>query len=176
MSDYIINTSHAIPRIRNKKKKRGKGRRALKTTIILEVKSGSQTYGYEAVAEAIRGTFKGCSCQFLDHEFTALPLETWRKILNFSQIDKIKYIATKRDCDNFAIALSGECSLKFGINGVGIVIDIDGKHAYNVLLVEGKEGLEVAVVEPQTDGFVKIGDNLSGQEAYKGTKGWILFA
>ena len=157
-------------------KKDRQNRKKLKDSILSEIKKYEKTYNYNEVATATRVSFKAMNLQFLDGKFTALPLSVWNKILLFSQIDKIDYISVKRDCDNFAIALAGECSLKFGINGVGIVVDTAGRHAYNVLLVEGKEGLEVAIVEPQSDGFVQIGDKLSNAEAYTGKKGFILFA
>ena len=152
------------------------GKERLKKIILSEISSGLKTYDYKKVVESTRKTLPGLSFQFLDAKFTALPLSVWNKILLFSQVDKVDYIATTRDCDNFAIALAGECSLVFGVNGVGIVVDIAGKHAYNVLLVEGSEGLETVLVEPQTDGFCQIGDNLSNQEAYTGKKGYVIFA
>ena len=157
-------------------KKDRQNRRKLKTSILTEIKNQVKIYDYNTVATAARVNFKTMNLQFLDGKFTALPLALWNKILLYSQVDKVDYIAVKRDCDNFAIALAGDCSLKFGINGVGIVVDTAGRHAYNVLLVEGKEGLEIAIIEPQTDGYAQIGDKLSNAEAYTGKKGFILFA
>ena len=154
-------------------------RKKQRIQILNEISVHSHEVSYKQVIEAVHKVFpKTIQLQFLDGEFTALPFETWEKIIYFTSVDKAKYLTSKRDCDNFAIAFSGQCSLKFGINGVGIVVDISGKHAYNCILVKDNVDRElyVKIVEPQTDGFVKLGDNLSRQEAYVADKGWILFA
>lgn len=155
-----------------------KARKKLKVDILDRVSKESVSVGYKDVITAVQKVFPATiQLQFLDAEFTALPLQVWQKIIKFTNVNNVKYISSKRDCDNFAIGFAGQCSLRFGVNGAGIVVDISGKHAYNCILVkELGEDLVVKVLEPQTDGFVELGSSLSGQEAYVGTKGFILFA
>ena len=113
----------------------------------------------------------------LDREFTAVNLDVWRMILAWSNVDKYKYSSENRDCDNFAAALHGHVPLQLGVNGVGYVVDFSGGHAYSALLVaEPGEGLGLAVVEPQSDAFVAVGDQLTRHEMYKAERGFVIFA
>lgn len=147
--------------------------------VILEKVGGQYTkVTYQEVIEAVQAVFPATiQLQFLDADFTALPLKVWERIIKFTNVERAKYISSKRDCDNFAIAFAGQCSLKFAVNGAGIVVDISGKHAYNCILIKEKDQpLEVKLLEPQNDGFVQLKSNLSANESYVGEKGWILFA
>lgn len=112
----------------------------------------------------------------LDATFTALPMSTWQAILKWSDVDRVRYVASRRDCDNFALALSGQVSLRLAVNGCGVVVDYSGCHAYCCLLVADGDDLQVVLCEPQSDGLPKAGDTLSGHEAYKAEQGFILFA
>ncbi len=143
-----------------------------------QVKDAISMVSYDKVVAALRqSALKNLRPQFLDRNYTALPMEKWQEILEYSDVDRVQYVSELRDCDNFAIALAGQVALRFGVNGIGIVVDFSGRHAYNCLLVSTSDGgLEIKVVEPQSDGMPKVGDRLSGHEAYKAQNGWILFA
>ena len=113
---------------------------------------------------------------FLDRSYRILTLEAWETVLAWSKVDKFKYEAEHRDCDNFAMALAGRIPLEFAVNGIGFVCDFSGGHAYNaVLYYDDNKTVDIGIVEPQTDGFVVIGDNKSRSEAYKAEKGFVIF-
>ena len=96
-------------------------------------------------------------------------------ILEWSDVDKFEYRPESRDCDNFAIALTGQLGHRLGANGVGLIVDGSGNHAYACLLVSDPDGgIRVTLVEPQSDGTVRLGDRLGGHEAYKAEEGFIL--
>ena len=85
-----------------------------------------------------------------------MPWETWELILKYSNVDAGKYKAERYDCDDFAVALRAAVSRKLGLNSVGLVFDISGKHAYVALLVADPAGGPVFIVflEPQSDKVV----------------------
>ena len=132
---------------------------------------------YDEVIEAVKASpLSKLSVNVLDHKQHALPLQVWKEYLYLSDVDQYKYEADSRDCDNFALALTANSALKLNTNGIGFVADISGGHAYNCLLCHDNDTLSVQIVEPQTDGFVKIGEGISRNEIYKAEQGWILFA
>ena len=154
-----------------------------KAAIIKAVGKGIRKVPHNQVVDALQDAGLGqLRPVFLDKDYYALPLETWAEIIEWSDVDRIKYVAEKRDCDNFAVAFAGQVGLRFAVNGVGIVVDFSGKHAYNCLLVTGdKDGdgvddLSVVLLEPQSDRMPQVGDTMSGHEAYKAESGFILFA
>ena len=132
----------------------------------------------QAVFEALRTAGLGqLQPYLLDSEFTALPMEVWQEVLDWSDVDRVQYVAQTRDCDNFAIALAGQIGLRLKVNGCGVVVDYSGRHAYSVLLVAAPDGsVSAALLEPQSDRIVMVGDKMSGHEAYAANQGWILFA
>ena len=133
----------------------------------------------EQLVEAVRRSkFHALRPMLLDRTFTALPMALWMQILEWSDVDQIRYVSEKRDCDNFAIALAGQIALRLGANSCGIVADFSGGHAYNCIIVAdtAKGGCYVRLVEPQSDGLPQVGDKMSGHEAYAAERGWILFA
>ena len=131
------------------------------------------------VASALRDAGLGkLQPMLLDRTYTALPMATWASILAWSDVDRVQYVAERRDCDNFALALAGQVGLRLSVNGCGVVVDYSGQHAYCVLLVEdtARGGIYARLVEPQSDGLPQVGDSMSGHEAYKAERGVILFA
>lgn len=112
-----------------------------------------------------------------DGTLTSLPLETWEKVLDWSDIDRVRYVVDQRTCSNFAQGLAGQVALRCGVDGCGVVVDFSGGHAYCALLVHDKRGrVYILIVEPQTDGRPKVGTKLSGNEAYRAERGYVLFA
>ena len=143
------------------------------------IEKTAHTVTGDQVRKAVHeSAFMSLRPSLLDSKYTALPMETWLAILEWSDVDRVKYVAEKRDCDNFAIALAGQIGLRLGVNGCGIVVDYSGKHAYSCLIVHdtAKGGCYVQLVEPQSDRPVQVGDRLGRHEAYSASNGWILFA
>ena len=113
----------------------------------------------------------------IDRTYTALPMAVWLQVLEWSDVDRIEYVSEVRDCDNFAIALTGQIGLRLKVNGCGIVFDWSGKHAYNVLLVKdtAQGGIYAVVVEPQSDRIAQVGESKGPTEMYKADRGMIIF-
>ena len=76
------------------------------------------------------------------------------------------YMRSEWDCENFSFLFASLCRLKYGVS-VGIVLDIDAKHAYNLWVF--KNG-KVEIFEPQNDEFGVSGDHYSPN-----TKSRIVF-
>lgn len=93
--------------------------------------------------------------KFLDKKFKVLDLPTVKKFLAWDKTDKLKYIPEFRDCEDFAKIVSAHASEHFAVNSFGVVIDLSGKHAYNLVPYHTKRGLNVLVFEPQTDQPIK---------------------
>lgn len=103
-------------------------------------------------------------------EYRLVPVSVWRTILAWSDIDRYDYESSLRDCDDFAKGLWAQCPIRLLVNGIGLVLDWSGGHAYNILPTFKSEtpgDLILAFVEPQTDRWVAVGEELSGTEAYK---------
>jgi len=115
-------------------------------------------------------------CMTLDSSYWAISKKALKTYLKWSKIDKPDWLSDKRDCDNFAAALFGEVGLEFEVNALVLVWDFSGRHAYNAALVVDKQGkLEIVLIEPQTDGFVLAGDNMSASEAYALENGMAIY-
>ena len=128
-----------------------------------------------------KGPLRNLECWCLDSRYRVIDLPTWKDVLAWSAIDKYEYKDDVRDCDNFAMALSGRIPLTFRLNTIGMVIDFSGRHAYNAIITYAEDyttldDLIIGVIEPQTDGFVMIGDQLSTHEAYTAEDGIVLWA
>ena len=146
--------------------------------LIAEIDEELSMVSAQDIGRAVsRSGFAALQTRCFDEHYAALPMETWMKVLKWSDIDRIKYVASKRDCDNFAVGLAGQVSMRLGVNAVGIAMDFSGRHAYCVLIVKDTQqgGCYVRLAEPQSDGLPQVGDIMSGHEAYKATRGEILF-
>lgn len=103
----------------------------------------------------------------IDSRYRAVDIDTWRLIMDYSNVDKKKYKSEHFDCDNFAVCFAGEVAQKWELNGVGIVIDVSAKHAYNCLLVVDNDNyLRILSIEPQTDRIT----------SYVAEEGFVMFA
>lgn len=105
----------------------------------------------------------------LDGRYVALPIETWEMFLKYSGVDRLHYKSETLDCDDFAVILAGECKRKTQVNGIGIVVDFSGGHAYNMLLAYKGSKLFIITIEPQDDVLV-----LKHEGMYAGKQGFIL--
>ena len=97
--------------------------------------------------------------RMLDSEYLALSESDWAKLALETRTAQHDWKPETRDCDDFAFAFRGLAPLNYAINGVGMVIDISGKHAYNVVVVyvendDGTAEFDIKVIEPQDDMFV----------------------
>ena len=109
-----------------------------------------------------------------DRRFWATSREHWNEIIRETKVDKVRYIAERSDCDNFAIAFAGIAALKYGINTAGIVFDESGGHAYNIIcVIDEHKQITLELFEPQTD---RIVTKKLGTKPYTGQKGYVLFA
>lgn len=82
---------------------------------------------------------------FYDRKYISLPKEVWNDILQHIGIGEFNYKSEISDCDDFAFALRGRIPLELKVNGIGVVLDHSGGHAYNAILHH--EGIEF--IEPQ---------------------------
>lgn len=111
--------------------------------------------------------------KFWDNEYTALPIEVWKDILQYSGIDKYRYMLNRSDCDKFAMGLKAMVALKLKVNGVLLIADYKAGHAFCGLL-ESKNGewMDIPIVEPQTDRFI---DNPKENKMYQLVRGDVIF-
>ena len=116
------------------------------------VKRTERKVGAGEVIEAFnRSPLSRLQLMMVDRDYWVVPEPTWFDILNWSQVDRIKYRADRQDCDDFAKILNGEVARKFQLNSIGLVLDFSGGHAYSAVVVDDNGRLEVAAVEPQSD-------------------------
>ena len=148
-----------------------------KRDVVRAIKATKALITYDDLEAAFdRSPLSGLTFVGLDEDYVALPRETWEKVLEWSGVNEYKYKTDTRDCDNFAAALHGLIPLRLKVNTVGYVVDWSGGHAYNAVAVMEEAGpLTIRAVEPQTDGFVAVGDQASAHEAYAAEKGFVLW-
>lgn len=93
-----------------------------------------------------------------------------RRLVDRSVVDRAGYVRERRDCDDFARALIADMGWRHGLNACALVRDYSGGHAYVAAVVTGEGGeLEWLVIEPQTDGVVRI----DSAPAYSADRGII---
>ena len=89
----------------------------------------------------------------LDSEYRALSDENWQQVMNAADTSKKQYLPNYFDCDKFAFLFHSEVNALL-VNGVGLVLDFSGKHAFNVAIVSGDKPT-FKFIEPQTDGWIQ---------------------
>ena len=93
-----------------------------------------------------------------DRYYRAAPMEQWVTMLAKADEIAYTYVPEVRDCDDYAKYLAGFISMKYAVNGLGIVMDDPAEHSYNVVLVLQDDGSVVfEVVEPQLTGVTDPG-------------------
>lgn len=137
-------------------------RRAVKNTSVEVPASEFEAMVQSAVAN-VPGANPSLYTAFYDAVYWTVPKETWGMFLDWSRIDKFKYVEERRDCDDFAKALWGNAALHFKLNSMCLIVDFSGYHAYNGVLTSDGEFL---IIEPQTDDIVLAGTAMSASEAY----------
>ena len=113
-----------------------------------------------------KGIPYGMDILALDNKYLVTNQADMKKIIEWDWTDNRTYIAEKYDCDNFAFSFKAMVDRKFGVNNVGLVIDISAGHAYNIIVFN--DGT-VRLFEPQSDKWPRIGTNM-----YKFEEGKIL--
>ena len=96
----------------------------------------------------------GAKMTWLDNKYVAVSEKEFQKIIDWDWTDNKKYVAEKYDCDNFAFSFKARVDRKFHINTVGLVIDYDGGHAYNIIMFSNGTS---KIFEPQSDSWPKKG-------------------
>ena len=94
---------------------------------------------------------------WLDNKYVAVPQKEFQKIIDWDWTDNKRYVAEEYDCDNFAFSFKARVARKFHINTVGLEIDYEGGHAYNVIVFA--DGTS-KIFEPQSDRWPKKGSGM----------------
>ncbi|QJF12412.1 hypothetical protein PFV2_gp39 [Pyrobaculum filamentous virus 2] len=88
--------------------------------------------------------------QVLDNRYWVTTVDDFREIVSRDWTKHRRYIDDRFDCDNFALHFVARINAMYGLNSVGIVIDYDAAHAYNLAIVIDGGNLRKVVIEPQT--------------------------
>ena len=99
----------------------------------------------------------GAKMTWVDNKYVAVSEKEFQKIIDWDWTDNKKYVAEKYDCDNFAFSFKARVDRKFHINTVGLVIDYDGGHAYNIIIFSNGTS---KIFEPQSDSWPKKGSGM----------------
>lgn len=145
---------------------------------LRKVRAEIQKYEMVFDSSKVRTAFQkvlnnNISILLLDSKYWAASQEAWDLILQYNGVDTQKYVSDRYDCDDFAFSFKGAVSRKFAVNGVGLVIDFSGHHAYNCVLVHKDNDLSVEFIEPQNDQFVRK-DAANAKACYQLTSGIVL--
>lgn len=141
--------------------------------IRVIISATATQHGYLDVWKAVRKSASKLPISALDQKYWAVPTPVWKMILKETKINEYEYQSERADCDDFSKALAGICALRYGVNGIGVVVDISAGHAYNAILCNDDGKLHVKWVEPQTDEIVDLADTKDSM--YIGKRGRIHF-
>jgi len=111
----------------------------------------AEAYGAEIVEEAY----------FLDGQYWTASRRDFEQIRALDVIENLPYRPARFDCENYAFLFQTIVALVFGINTVGVVLDFEAGHAYNIIYTNGGN---LKLYEPQDGEYVQIGDSLDGDE------------
>jgi len=78
-----------------------------------------------------------------------------KRVLATTDIDKIKWVAEKMDCEKIAREFVDACAELGLTDAVGRIFAASGNHAFIVALVQDGEDVKVVFIEPQNDEFVE---------------------
>ena len=106
-----------------------------------------------------------------DDYYHCLPKDLWIEICQFTHTDRMRYIRDFFDCNNFADTLRGLVKAEFRLNGIGLVVNVGGKHAYNAVAAFDNGKLGIQFIEPQRDGIIVPGSSAP----YKMLSGFTIF-
>jgi hypothetical protein len=98
---------------------------------------------------------------FLDGEYWTSSLLDFEQIRALDVIESLPYRPARFDCENYAFLFQTIVALVFGINTVGVVLDFEAGHAYNIIYTNGGT---LKLYEPQDGKYVQVGDSLDSDE------------
>jgi len=84
----------------------------------------------------------------LDQVYYLTSEANFLNIVAWDWVDTYEYRKERFDCENFAFLFKAQVDLFFQLNQVGLVIDYNSGHAYNLVLYPNGK---VQVLEPQSD-------------------------
>lgn len=87
----------------------------------------------------------------LDQTYYLTNQANFLNIVAWDWIDTVKYQKEVFDCENFAISFKAQVDYIFNLNQVGLVIDYESRHAYNIVIFPNGK---VMLLEPQNDNLV----------------------
>jgi len=111
----------------------------------------SAKYGEELVEESY----------FLDGEYWTTTRSGFGQVAALDLIENLPYRPARFDCENYAFLFQTLTAFVFGVNTVGVVLDFEAGHAYN--MVYTNDG-SLRLYEPQDGTFVEVGDSLDADE------------
>ena len=137
--------------------------------------AGDTTITTEALDKLMKASkWKDFQPIYTDSSYVGLNRTEWNKVLAETNTRTLKYVPTVHDCDDFAFLARGVVPAVADVNGIAVVLDFSGKHAYNLVLVCEADGTRsVEAVEPQQDRFVRFSD--VGREPYSAVNGMALW-
>lgn len=91
--------------------------------------------------------------ELTDSTYKVVDREMLARILRETEVDAVKWRAEEEDCEDIARRFVQRC-VDLGINSVGRVLSVKGKHAFCVAIIADGHDLEVVFLEPQTDEIV----------------------
>ena len=124
----------------------------------LSILSPPEIKGHKAMSFGhVSKAIGGAKMTWLAQKYIAVPQKEFQKIIDWDWTDNKKYIAEKYDCDNFAFSFKARVDRRFHVNTVGLVIDYDAGHAYNIIVFA--DGTS-KIFEPQSDSWPKMGSKM----------------
>lgn len=107
----------------------------------------------------------------IDSRYYLTTPDDFSRIIEETIIDHRRYKRTKFDCENFAFGLQNVVAQRYGINSVGIVIDLSNSRGYNIVIYD--DGMS-EVFDPNNEMLVTTGRENTDHEAYEIESGLIL--
>ena len=105
----------------------------------------------------------------LDREYLVGSMARLKALLTESDTHKRRYESEIHDCDDFSKCLYAEMD-KWDWTGFGRIVDFSGGHSYNAVALIGETGIEIWLVEPQSDKVFHYAK--PRQHPYLGQKGY----
>ncbi len=96
----------------------------------------------DKITSVVKQYFPKARITHLDRYYYTIPIETWRELISYDWLKTKKWVAEKRDCDNFSNAFASNMSMFYEINSVGRVYgklytkegDFIAWHYWNVII------------------------------------------
>ena len=131
-----------------------RGAMPLKTIVAAQLRQVSAQDVIDAWSDLECGISPVC----FDRQYRALPLDTWRRIVEESpDLASEPYVAEFRDCDDFVWRAKGGIGTTYAVNGIGAVLSTSARHAFvAVLVAEDDDEIGIRFIEPQSRQWVIV--------------------